>query len=396
LAHEEVARDRVGREFDGSVVGAERLVALTCSCEKVGAGSIVGLVVGETPQCGPWLVRPSSGPCAHGDQIDLREKERWRESTGETVPGLPRRVARRLAPGKVASAQQPWGTRQATFVRTMPTCVGIVHPPPCETPRTSCTSHYGARSTVPGRLVSPTGATSFRGGTGDGLSACRRPARRTPPAETDGGGGTCTRASPAYWLAELGGRGSLGVGQQRRSPEGGNPERATLVIGCLQTRDAFGTTRREVNRSRLSSVASFGNASRGKTEWTPGTQMGRPLGPPSRTAPCRLARVTLRRLLGWSLTGSRLSQIAGSGCIKESAEALSAAAAGSLQVAARARPSWRSAFRRSWRRVARRPSSGWRWPRRPQSCNRRKVARARPWVRSGRASSMAGCDSRGR
>jgi len=48
LAHEEVVLERVGREFDGSVVGAERLVALTCSCEKVGAGSMVGLVVIES------------------------------------------------------------------------------------------------------------------------------------------------------------------------------------------------------------------------------------------------------------------------------------------------------------------------------------------------------------
>src|ERR1700722_9417946 len=47
LAYEEVQFDRVGREFDGPVVGAECLVTPTCSCEKVGADGMVWLVVVE-------------------------------------------------------------------------------------------------------------------------------------------------------------------------------------------------------------------------------------------------------------------------------------------------------------------------------------------------------------
>jgi len=171
--------------------------------------------------------------------------------------------------------------------------------PPYVTPRTSCTSHCGARSMVPGRLVSPAGATSFRGA----RMMTSSPAEG-PPAETDGGGGTYPRASPAYWLAELGGRGSLGVGQQRRSPEGGNPERATLEIGCPQTWDAFGTTPREVNRSRLPSVASFDNTWRGKTEWPPTMREGRPLGRPF-AAPA--ARHVLPPFEPWRSTASGLA-----------------------------------------------------------------------------------------
>ena len=45
MEHEEVALDRVGGEFDGSVVGGQCLVATSCSCEKVGACRMVGLVI---------------------------------------------------------------------------------------------------------------------------------------------------------------------------------------------------------------------------------------------------------------------------------------------------------------------------------------------------------------
>src|ERR1700680_3112229 len=57
LAHEEVAFDRVRSEFDGSVVRAECLVAATCSCEKVGAGGMVWLVLAE---------RGGVDPCERG------------------------------------------------------------------------------------------------------------------------------------------------------------------------------------------------------------------------------------------------------------------------------------------------------------------------------------------
>jgi hypothetical protein len=48
LAHEEVAFDRVGGEFDGPVVGAGCLVAAPCSGEKAGAGGVVWLVAAES------------------------------------------------------------------------------------------------------------------------------------------------------------------------------------------------------------------------------------------------------------------------------------------------------------------------------------------------------------
>jgi hypothetical protein len=47
LAHEEVALNRVGGELDGSVVRGHGLVVASCSCEKVGACRVVGLVFVE-------------------------------------------------------------------------------------------------------------------------------------------------------------------------------------------------------------------------------------------------------------------------------------------------------------------------------------------------------------
>jgi len=206
--------------------------------------------------------------CAHGDRSISERKNVGEKARGRTVRRLPRRVARRLAPGEGCFGAATVGaSRQATFVRTMPTCVGIVHPllvKPHE--------RLVRRTTVRGQrfradLCLPPGYV-LQGGTGDGLSACRkaRPAERRRRRQT-AGRHVHTRlprllARRARW------RGSLGVASNAARRRG--EPRASDPCNRMSPRpgDAFGTTRREVNRSRLSSVASFGNASRGKTEWT--------------------------------------------------------------------------------------------------------------------------------
>ena len=67
LAHEEVAFDRVGGEFDGSVVRVDCLVASPCSCEKVGAGGVVWLVAAESGGAGLECGEP------FGRAVELRD-----------------------------------------------------------------------------------------------------------------------------------------------------------------------------------------------------------------------------------------------------------------------------------------------------------------------------------